>query len=434
MLRVTPHHGRVPEAGIVDRLGGLALDPGGAAQAWAQSGCQAISHARTPVPVRLVAAAEQLIAELDLRGAGLAADFAAGGLGLLAERAASLMLRRAGRTSCSGASRLMRGADGWMAVSLARADDRQLLPAWLGLDPSDRAVTTESSPWAEVERRLRSQPCGALVGSAIDLGLAVSEVGEVTDRRLVVAEPLGDRAPGAIGGLRVVNLASLWAGPLCADVLRRMGADVVCVESTGRPDGARATAHWFDAIHEGQRSVALDFGSPAGLERLRRLLESADVVIEGSRPRALEQLGIDARAIASAGRPTVWVSITGHGRGPERAMRIGLGDDAAAAGGLVAWTDAGPTFVADAVSDPMTGLLAAAAVVDQIDHGAAALLDVALSRTAAWLAARPGDPVVSRSSEAVPPRPRPVAPNRFVLGAHTDTLLRLSDPERPATD
>ena len=85
------------------------------------------------------------------------------------------------------------------------------------------------------------------------------------------------------------------------------------------------------------------------------------MVIEGSRPRALEQLGIDARSIVRHG-PQVWVSITGHGRDGANTMRVGFGDDAAAAGGLVDWVDGTPHFVGDAVADPLAGLTAAMAV------------------------------------------------------------------------
>jgi len=69
--------------------------------------------------------------------------------------------------------------------------------------------------------------------------------------------------------------------------------------------------------------VLLDFTSPEGLSALRALVAQADVVVEASRPRALEQLGIDAWS----GGARVWVSITGHGR--NEPVRVGFGDDAA---------------------------------------------------------------------------------------------------------
>jgi crotonobetainyl-CoA:carnitine CoA-transferase CaiB-like acyl-CoA transferase len=222
--------------------------------------------------------------------------------------------------------------------------------------------------------------------------------------------------------MRVVNLGSLWAGPLAAHVLTRLGADVVCVESTGRPDGARQTPQWFDAMHAGQRSVALDFGDDADRRMLAALLAAADIVIEGSRPRALEQLGISAPELVARG-PRVWLSITGHGRDAANAMRVGLGDDAAAAGGLVGIVDDGPVFIADAVADPLSGLVAAHAIVEAVTGGGRWMLDVALARVAAAVASGREEPTVQPLPNARPGRPIAPASAPFVLGAHTDQVL-----------
>ena len=119
----------------------------------------------------------------------------------------------------------------------------------------------------------------------------------------------------------VVDLSSLWAGPLCTRVLADLGATVIKVESDRRPDGARrGPLAFFERLHRGKRMVSLDL---AGSE-LRELLADADVVIEASRARALRQLGIHAEEL----RPQVWLSITGYGREVDR---VAFGDDAAAA-------------------------------------------------------------------------------------------------------
>jgi crotonobetainyl-CoA:carnitine CoA-transferase CaiB-like acyl-CoA transferase len=233
---------------------------------------------------------------------------------------------------------------------------------------------------------------------------------------------LGEAPSLPLRGSRVANLASLWAGPLAADVLRRLGADVVSVESAGRPDGARATPAWHASLHAGQRSVALNLGDDQGVARLAALLRSADVVIEGSRPRALEQLGIDAAEVVGAG-PQVWVSITGHGRRPPGSTRIAFGDDAAVAGGLFGRLGDGPMFLADAVADPLAGLTAAATVVDLLERGGRWIVDVALSRVAASAAARPGDPVVEARAPAHPPRPGVVDAVPVPLGQDTSHVL-----------
>jgi len=323
-------------------------------------------------------------ARLDERGAALADRFGADGRGLLTDRARLLRLPSSGTVSSGGACRLLRAADGWIAVSLARPDDITAIPAWLDDGSVDPDVVGDD-PWGVVEAHVRSRAGAELVERATLLGLACAVVGEQADRRRTVVEHLGPARGRPVAGARVVNLAALWAGPLTGQLLHRLGAQVTKVESIGRPDGGRRHPELFDQLHAGADFVTLDWSTDEGRARLRGLLESADVVIEGSRPRALEQLGIDARAVVRHG-PQVWVSITGHGRGGEHAMRVGFGDDAAAAGGLVDWIDGTPRFVGDAVADPLAGLTAAVAVVDALEAGGRVLLDAALSRVAASVA------------------------------------------------
>ncbi len=366
---------------------------------------------------------------------------------LLGERSALAGRRRAGATSCGGSARLLAAADGWVAVNLARTEDVDLIPAWLGLasDPDD--------PWAAAADAVRCQPAGDLVTDATELGLPVSAVGKapgpdprgpgrgaaegapgdgstdgpgpsavVARRSGVIHTRVADREP--IGGAPlVVDLSSLWAGPLCSHLLELKGARVVTVESSRRPDGARQDeTGFFDLLNVGKASVALDLPSTFGLARLRGLLRAADVVIEGSRPRALRGWGIDAESyLAAEDGPRVWVSITAHGRTGPAANRVGFGDDAAAAGGLVVSDDDGPCFLLDAVADPLTGIAVARAVEEALAEGGTWLLDAALARVASSVA-RPG-PAVALTDAARPPRFRPVPGPARPLGADTDTVL-----------
>jgi crotonobetainyl-CoA:carnitine CoA-transferase CaiB-like acyl-CoA transferase len=132
---------------------------------------------------------------------------------------------------------------------------------------------------------------------------------------------------------------------------------VIKVESLGRPDGGRrGHAGFFDLMNGGKQSVALDFGSNEGRAALAGLIDAADIVIEGSRPRALRQLGL--RREAAVARGAVWLAISGHGE----EERIGFGDDAAVAAGLSQIMEAGwgePLFAGDAIADPLAGLYAA---------------------------------------------------------------------------
>lgn len=398
--------------------------------AWASSGAMALTGwpdgpglgPPEPLVPRLQAVAELL----EQRSVALGRAVAVDPLALLTERAAAMGLRRRGRTSCGGAARLLSAVDGWLAVSLARDDDVDLVPAWLSLDgePSDA--------WDAVERTVRDRPVGELVAGGAALGLPVAALpdlgaaGEATDPVLaglpVSSQWLGDAAPArSVDGLVVVDLSSLWAGPLCGSLLADAGATVVKVESTGRPDGARhGNRDVFDQLNAGKRSVALDLTTTAGAHTLGRLVMAADVVIEASRPRALEQLGIDAyRAVADG--PRVWISITAHGRDGWGRDRVGFGDDAAVAGGLVAWDADGPCFCADAVADPATGLVAAAAALIALDAGGRWLLDVNLAGVAAHLAG-PTLEIPPGTAEGEPTT-RPVRGTAPALGADTAAVL-----------
>jgi hypothetical protein len=387
-------------------------------EAWAASGAMWLTGRAGGPPLD---APDGVVAAIAAIGERAGVD----ALQVLGERAAIAGFARRGATSCGGSTRLLRTGDGEaVAVALARPDDGALLPAWLGV-PAPRGGAMGERTWEELERALATCCAHDVVGRAVELGLAAARRGEVGDAPLVVATPHGDAPPLARPPL-VVDLSSLWAGPLTTRLLQRAGARVIKVESTARPDGARrGDPRFFDLMHAGKESVALDFTSPEGVDQLRRVLRAADVVVEASRPRALTQLGIDAHDMVVDGT-RVWCSITGYGRAGANAIRVAFGDDAAVAGGLVADDGETPCFVADAVADPLTGMVAAAAVLDALRGPSRVLLDVALARVAGAVAAsgrgaawRAGDPSVAR---------RPVAPpitgRAPVLGEHTAAVLR----------
>jgi hypothetical protein len=351
----------------------------------------------------------------------------------LTERAAVAGLRRLGQVSCGGGTRLLRAADGWLAASLVRPEDIDAVAAWLEID---RAPGPD--PWPTVVAEVARRPRGPLVAQAAVLGLPVAAVGERAAGDPGILSD-ADGLPGRwvdLGPARrpppseplVVDLSSLWAGPVCARLLAASGADVVKVESAARPDGARrGPALFYDRLHSGQRAVALDLSSAGGRDALRDLLGAADVVIEASRPRALAQLGLAADDLGPDG-PGLWLSITGHGRSGAGAERVAFGDDAAAAGGLVAWTATGPVFAGDAVADPLTGLAAAAAARSpRVGDGRRWLVDLALAGVAAWVAGddlRLGGPPWTAVPDppAPPPVPSPRSPAP-ALGADTEAVL-----------
>lgn len=396
----------------------VAPDP---VAAWAASGAMSLTGwpDRAPLgpPLALVATVESAAARLD----GAVDE----PLALLGERAAHLGLVRAGRTSCGGSARLLPTGDGWIALNLARPEDLDLLPAWLGRE-------VEGDPWEAVSQAARERAATDLLAAAVGLGLPLAQL---PDR---IAVPSGsdelpvrwwpgrsDPAPSpSVEGLRVVDLTSLWAGPLCGSLLAELGADVVKVESIHRPDGARRGPRgFFDVLNGAKRSVALDLADHRGRTQLRRLVEQADVVLEASRPRALRSLGIDADHLVASAQPRAWVSITGYGRTGDAQHRVAFGDDAAVGGGLVGVEEDGtPVFCADAVADPIAGLVAAAAVVEAVARGGAWLVEAAMAE-AAGAGAGPPRPVPD-GTVAAAPRSRPVTRSAPDLGAHTVEVLR----------
>jgi len=396
------------------------MDPSADADAtWAASGAMALTGREDGPPLLappgLPRAMARWAGELRATTGRWGQEVHVDGPALLGERAALAGLSRHGDRSAGGATRLVPAADGWLVAALARPDDVGALAAWLE-QPVD-----DEDPWPAVASVARTQAVDALVGRGRLLGLPCAALGSCRDATTVRATALpGDDLdpPPSLADLLVVDLSSLWAGPLCTDLLRRAGARVVKLESAHRPDGARSGAPaFFDLLNAGKESVAVDLTSGAGVAALVRWLERADVVVESSRPRALRQLGVDVAAIATAGRLRVWLSITAYGREEPVAGWVGFGDDAAVAGGLVAADGDGPCFCADAVADPATGLLGALVVMERLAGGGRWLLDVALARTAAALAVEPA-PGGRWTGAVAPPRARAVTGRGPALGEH----------------
>jgi hypothetical protein len=374
-----------------------------------------------------------------------------------------------GSISCGGATRLLQTSDGYLALSLARPDDVGLLPALCGdalaLDPSimdsniiESFIVDSTSPatdaiWSSVATVVRGARSQEVVDRGNELGLAIAALpptprpaSEVTDPALSSSTDhqhrgvhgVSDRLTEAVvrtnwlasdgslrvhnsSPLRVVDLSSLWAGPLCGQLLAAAGCEVIKVESLSRPDGARlGSPEFFDLLNGQKRSVTLNFANHEDLRALINLLASADVVIEASRPRALEQLGIDRQTLLATTGISVWLQITGHGASGIDANRIGFGDDAAVAGGLVSWDGNQPVFCADAIADPATGLVAASAVIEALGAGGKWLLDASLRRTAE---AMTYGPILHWEGEVAAPNARAITCHASGPGLDTQAII-----------
>lgn len=358
------------------------------ATSWARAGLAHVTGASDgpplAAPIPIAAAADGALIALGVL-AHSQDVLALRGSALLGARARLGAPQRRGSTSLGGACKLLRTADGVLAVSLPRDSDWELAPAWL-----ERSAASSWSEVAAALKSLRSDDClerGRLLGLAVAPADVVPTV--ATWSTSICLGAAKQRAPGA--SPLVIDLSSLWAGPLCADLLGRLGARVVKVESLRRPDGARAgDANFYTMLNGGKASICLDFADPKDVARLDRLIRGADVVIESARPRALRQLGIDAEGLVRETPGLSWIALSAYGREEPEANWIGFGDDCGAAGGLsrlMRDVSGEALFCGDAIADPLTGIHAALLAWSSWTRGGGCLNAIALRDVVAWVAA-----------------------------------------------
>ena len=147
-------------------------------------------------------------------------------------------------------------------------------------------------------------------------------------------------------GLKVIDLTRVLAGPYCAMLLGDMGAEVLKIEEPVHGDDTRAWAPFQDGVstfflgmNRSKKSVALDLKVPEGAEALRRLIRTADVLIENFRPGSLKKLGFDYETVRTWNTQLVYCSITGYGHhGPKRDLpgydAVIQGDDGVVGSGV----------------------------------------------------------------------------------------------------
>ena len=322
---------------------------------------------------------------------------------LLAQRVRHTSWQSGPFQSVGGSCHLMLTSDEqWVAINLARTEDHELL----GIFFPKISRRENQIDIAQVRHEVRRCTATVLIDYAIEVGLPISRLGEVTNKYSVCELPIAIQQfekqldLTLSSQLRVVDLSSLWAGPLCSQLLQRCGHLVTKVESLHRPDGARfGNPDFFAALDADKDHVEIDFHSEHGINQLRELISNADVVIEGSRPRAMQQLGIDADQIVREAQPQVWLSITGCGRSGMAGQRVGFGDDCAVAGGLVDETSDGPQFLGDAIADPISALVAATGVLRAVQQQKPCLLGVSLAESASWLNSVRKNPESRRDSQ-----------------------------------
>ncbi|WP_329534575.1 CoA transferase [Streptomyces sp. NBC_01450] len=180
-----------------------------------------------------------------------------------------------------------------------------------------------------------------------------------------------DRGP--LSGLRVLDLATLFAGPLAATMLGDFGAEVVKVEHPAKPDPSRGhgpskdgVGLWWKLLGRNKRTITLDLSRPGGRATLLRLAATADVIIENFRPGTLEKWDLGWKELSAANPRLVLARVTAFGQFGPYAHRPGFGTLAEAMSGFAAITgepDSPPTLPPFGLADSIAGLATAYAVL-----------------------------------------------------------------------
>lgn len=223
------------------------------------------------------------------------------------------------------------------------------------------------------------------------------------------ARPSRPANPLPLSGIRVLDMTTFWAGPCCTHFLAMLGAEVIHLESTRRPDGTRliagvpvTEAQWwerspiFAALNTNKKDLTLDLQTPRGRELLHRLIATCDVVVENFTPRVLDQIGLDFAAVVAIKPDAVLVRMPGFGLdGPWRDNPAFAYVIEAASGltWLTGYADRTP-YDPYSIGDPNAGMHAANAVLLALAHRRrtgqgvfveAAMVDAALSIAAEQL-------------------------------------------------
>jgi len=185
---------------------------------------------------------------------------------------------------------------------------------------------------------------------------------------------MSDRLPGPLDGVKVLDLTRVLAGPYCTMFLGDLGAEVVKVEQPGVGDDTRGwgppfvggESAYYLCVNRNKKSLTLDLKSNQGIEILRRLAETADVLIENFRPGTMERLGLGEKELRAVNPRLIYASLSGFGADGPMSDWPGYDLIVQAWGGLMSITgtpDGEPTKVGVAIIDLVAGLMLGKSIV-----------------------------------------------------------------------
>jgi crotonobetainyl-CoA:carnitine CoA-transferase CaiB-like acyl-CoA transferase len=196
---------------------------------------------------------------------------------------------------------------------------------------------------------------------------------------------------GPATGLKVIDIATLFAGPVAATLLGDYGADVLKIEhprgDSSRTHGAphKGTSLWWKVIGRNKRAITLYLGSPEGQAVFRKLAKTADVIVENFRPGTLEKWGLGYEQLAAENPGLILLRVTAFGQHGPYAHRAGFGTIAEAMSGFASITglpDGPPTLPPFGLADGIAGTAGALAVMMAVNArhrtGKGQVVDIAL--------------------------------------------------------
>lgn len=197
---------------------------------------------------------------------------------------------------------------------------------------------------------------------------------------------------GPLHGIRVLDISTLFAGPLSATFLGDYGADVIKVEHPRKPDAARGHGPskngvnlWWKTLGRNKRTIALDLSSVDGADVLLKLAATADVLVENFRPGTLERWGVGPEQLLAVNPRLVIARVTGFGQFGPYSARPGFGSLAEAMSGFAALTgepDGPPTLppfgLADGIAALATSFAIMVALREATETGRGQVIDMAI--------------------------------------------------------
>lgn len=191
---------------------------------------------------------------------------------------------------------------------------------------------------------------------------------------------MGDQKhQGPLVGLKVIDLATVVAGPGVGKYFADYGADVIKVEkpsgdstrSMGWTQPGESDSLWWKLVNRGKRSITLDLKQHADLDVLKKLIDSADLFIENMRPGKIEQLGLDPDELIKRNPKLVVLRVSGFGQSGPYAQKPGFATIAEALSGLsglLGEPDGGPLLPPIALTDEVTALVGSFSAMMAIFH------------------------------------------------------------------